>query len=46
MKEITKTNAARILDNLKFTYNLRTYEVVGEHQSATDVAEALGIAKK
>lgn len=46
MKEITKTNAARILDNLRFTYNLKTYEVVGEHQSATDVAEALGIREE
>lgn len=41
---IVKTNAARILDQLHITYELRTYEVEGEHQSATDVAEAIGIA--
>lgn len=43
MKEITKTNAARILDNLHITYDLKYYEVKDEHQSATDIAETLGI---
>lgn len=43
MKEMAKTNAARILDNLHVTYNLKTYEVKDEHQSATNVAETLGI---
>ncbi|MNX97838.1 Cys-tRNA(Pro)/Cys-tRNA(Cys) deacylase YbaK [compost metagenome] len=43
MKEMAKTNAARILNNLHVTYNLKTYEVKDEHQSATNVAETLGI---
>lgn len=41
---IPKTNAARILDSLNISYELRTYEVEEEHQSAEDVAEAIGIA--
>ena len=42
---IIKTNAARILDKLNIPYELRTYEVdMDEHQSAVDVAEAIGIA--
>jgi len=40
-----KTNAARILDSLKIPYELRTYEVdMDEHQSAVDVALAIGVA--
>ncbi|MBX3253568.1 MAG: Cys-tRNA(Pro) deacylase [Chitinophagaceae bacterium] len=42
---IIKTNAARILDKLNIPYELRTYEVdMDEHQSAVDVAKAIGIA--
>ena len=40
---VPKTNAARILESLKIPFELRTYEVIGEHQSAVEVAEALGI---
>lgn len=40
---IAKTNAARILDQLDIHYELRTYEVEAEHQSAVDVAGAIGI---
>lgn len=42
---IIKTNAARILDKLDISYELRTYEVdIDEHQSAVDVAAAIGLA--
>lgn len=42
---IIKTNAARILDKLKIPYELREYEVeIDEHQSAVDVAAAIGVA--
>ncbi|MFT3747653.1 MAG: Cys-tRNA(Pro) deacylase [Agriterribacter sp.] len=42
---IIKTNAARILDKLNISYELRTYEVdMDEHQSAVNVAEVIGIA--
>lgn len=40
---VPKTNAARILDQSKFEYKLRTYEVIGEHQSALEVANAIGV---
>lgn len=40
-----KTNAARILDKLNISYELKTYEVdADEHKSAVDVASAIGIA--
>ncbi|MFT3945962.1 MAG: Cys-tRNA(Pro) deacylase [Agriterribacter sp.] len=40
-----KTNAARILDKLNISYELRAYEVdMDEHQSAVDVARAIGVA--
>lgn len=38
---VPKTNAARILDQSNIGYKLRTYEVIGEHQSALDVANAI-----
>ncbi|MCV9927559.1 Cys-tRNA(Pro) deacylase [Flavobacterium sp. LS1R49] len=41
---IPKTNAARILDGFNISYELRTYEVDEEHQSALEVAEAIGVA--
>ncbi|MBX2923162.1 MAG: Cys-tRNA(Pro) deacylase [Chitinophagaceae bacterium] len=42
---IIKTNAARILDKLNIPYELRTYKTdLDEHQSAVDVAKAIGIA--
>lgn len=41
---IPKTNAARILDGLNISYELKTYEVDPDHQSAQEVAEAIGIA--
>lgn len=41
---IPKTNAARILDQAKIAYKIRTYEVIGEHQSALEVAKAINVA--
>lgn len=38
-----KTNAARILDSLGISYELRTYEVGDEHASAEVVAEKVGL---
>ncbi|RAJ08241.1 Cys-tRNA(Pro)/Cys-tRNA(Cys) deacylase [Chitinophaga skermanii] len=40
---ITKTNAARMLDSLHISYEVRTYEVHEDHLSAVDVAESIGI---
>ena len=40
-----KTNAARILDKLNISYELREYEIdEDEHKTAVDVAHAIGIA--
>lgn len=41
---MSKTNAARVLDSLHIEYELKTYEVNGDHQSAEDVAMAIGIS--
>lgn len=41
--QIPKTNAARILESVSIPFELRTYEVEGEHQSAVEVAEAIGV---
>jgi Cys-tRNA(Pro)/Cys-tRNA(Cys) deacylase len=41
---IPKTNAARILDGLNISYELKTYEVDPDHQNAQEVAEAIGVA--
>lgn len=41
MKE-KKTNAARILDNLKIPYTLHTYEVDPDNLAAQHIAEVLG----
>ena len=43
MKKIKKTNAARILDNLKISYEVKTYEVDEEDLSAVHVAETMGL---
>ena len=43
MKKIKKTNAARILDNLKINYEVKTYEVDEEDLSAVHVAETMGL---
>ncbi len=40
---VPKTNAARILDQSKIEYKLRTYDVIGEHQSALEVANAIDV---
>lgn len=40
----TKTNAARILDQLKISYHLQEYVVDEENLSAVHVAENLGIS--
>ena len=40
---MTKTNAARILDNLGITYELRSYEVDPEDLSAVRVAAKVGL---
>ncbi len=40
---MTKTNAARILDNLGVTYELRSYEVDPEDLSAVRVAAKVGL---
>ena len=41
-KKINKTNAARLLDQLKITYKLIPYEVDEEHLGAEHTAEVLG----
>ena len=38
-----KTNAARILDNLKISYEIKTYEVDEDDLSAVHVAETMGL---
>ena len=38
-----KTNAARILDRLRISYEVRTYDVDKEHLGAAAVAEKLGL---
>ena len=43
MKKIKKTNAARILDNLKINYEVKSYEVDEEDLSAVHVAETMGL---
>ena len=43
MKKVNKTNAARILDGLKISYELLTYEVDEEDLSAIHVAEITGL---
>ena len=43
MKKVKKTNAARILDNLKINYEVKTYEVDEEDLSAIHVAETMGL---
>ena len=43
MKKLKKTNAARILDNLKISYEVKTYEVDEEDLSAIHVAETMGL---
>jgi Cys-tRNA(Pro)/Cys-tRNA(Cys) deacylase len=40
---MSKTNAARVLDSIHIEYELKTYEVSGDHQSAEDVAMAIGV---
>lgn len=44
MSSVAKTNTARILDQLGINYELRSYEVSEVHQSAEDVAEAIGVS--
>ena len=41
-KKINKTNAARLLDQLKIAYDLIPYEVDEEHLGAEHTAEVLG----
>ena len=41
-KKINKTNAARLLDQLKISYELIPYEVDEEHLGAEHTAEVLG----
>ena len=43
IKKLKKTNAARILDNLKIDYEVKTYEVDEEDLSAVHVAETMGL---
>ena len=43
MKKLHKTNAARILDNLKIDYELKTYEVDESDLSAEHVAATAGL---
>lgn len=43
MKKIKKTNAARILDELKIKYELKTYPVDEEHLDAVHVAKEVGM---
>ena len=40
---MTKTNAARILDNAGVRYSLRDYPIDESHRSATQVADAIGM---
>ena len=42
-KKLKKTNAARILDNLKISYEVKTYEVDEEDLSAVHVAETMNL---
>ena len=42
LKKIKKTNAARILDNLKISYEIKTYEVDENDLSAEHVASTAG----
>ena len=43
MKKIKKTNAARLLDNLKIEYEIKTYEVDESDLSAEHVAATVGM---
>lgn len=43
MKKIKKTNAARILDEFKIQYELKTYPVDEEHLDAVHVAKEVGM---
>ena len=43
MKKIKKTNAARILDELQISYELKTYPVDEEHLDAVHVAKEVGM---
>ena len=43
MKKIKKTNAARILDELRIRYELKTYPVDEEHLDAVHVANEVGM---
>ncbi len=43
LKKIKKTNAARILDNLKINYDIKTYEVDENDLSAEHVAATAGL---
>ncbi len=43
MSKLKKTNAARILDNLKIPYEIKTYEVDETDLSAAHVAETAGL---
>ena len=43
MKKIKKTNAARILDNLKIDYEIKTYEFDENDLSAVHFAETAGL---
>jgi len=43
MSKLKKTNAARILDKLKISYEIKTYEVDEDDLSAVHVAETAGI---
>ena len=43
MKKIKKTNAARILDNLKINYEVKSYEVDENDLSAIHVAETMNL---
>lgn len=42
-EKIKKTNAARILDDLKIQYELKTYPVDEEHLNAVHVAKEVGM---
>ncbi|MBR1728917.1 MAG: Cys-tRNA(Pro) deacylase [Selenomonadaceae bacterium] len=43
IKKLKKTNAARILDNLKISYEVKTYEVDEDDLSAVHVAETMNL---
>lgn len=43
MKKVKKTNAARILDELHISYELKTYPVDEEHLDAIHVAKEVGM---